>query len=71
MIKCPHCGESYFVVLYETTTLGYWTPIYRNGKLITVNNNNNVMSQCKCLACEKEFSIKGSILRGDDVEVQK
>lgn len=61
MIICPHCGKSYFTILYQTTTLPYMAPIYKDGHLITVANES-VVSQCKCLACEKEFSVKGSVL---------
>lgn len=68
MIKCPYCGKSYFTIIYETTTLGYWTPIYKDGHLIKPNNDT-VLSQCKCLNCEKEFTVKGSILKGDAVEI--
>ena len=29
--KCPHCGESYYSVLYSTSTCLHYTPVYKDG----------------------------------------
>lgn len=55
MIKCPHCGESYYAENYSTTTLLGWTPIYKNGQLIN-ENPNTTTTHCTCLVCHKEFT---------------
>ena len=57
IIRCPHCGESYYQKLYSSSTCLGWIPIYRNGELI--NKDPNVTSvHCHCLECDEDFSYK-------------
>lgn len=53
--KCPHCGESYYSVLYSTSTCLHYTPVYKDGVLIS-KNPNKTTNHCKCLNCSKKFS---------------
>lgn len=55
MIKCPHCGESYYQENYSTTTALYWAPIFKNGVLIN-ENPNTTTTHCTCCNCGKSFS---------------
>ena len=55
IIRCPHCGESYYQEMYRTTTCLYAPAIYKNGELISKNpNTTNVV--CRCLCCGKDFA---------------
>lgn len=55
MVKCPHCGASYYSVNYRITTCIGWTPVYKDG--VQVNKNPNKVSvNCTCYNCGKEFS---------------
>jgi len=54
--KCPHCGESYYTELYSDSTSVYYPPIYKNG--VNINpDRNQITTHCRCLNCDKEFSI--------------
>ena len=53
--KCPHCGESYYQVLYSTSTCLHWTPVYKDGVMIS-ENPNKTTNHCHCLGCDKDFS---------------
>lgn len=54
LIKCPYCGESYYLELYKTTTCLGWAPIYKNGVLQN-SNPNTTTTHCRCLNCNKDF----------------
>lgn len=54
-IKCPHCGESYYMEHYSTTTAVYYPPIWKNG--VNVNpDRNTTTTYCTCMNCHKDFS---------------
>lgn len=52
---CPHCGESYYMENYTTTTAMYFPPIYKNGVNINPDRNKSV-THCTCMNCGKDFS---------------
>lgn len=55
MVKCPHCGKSYYMIRYSTTTAMYYPPIYKDG--ININPNRNITTHtCECMECNKEFT---------------
>lgn len=55
-VKCPHCGESYYTVMYSNSTCVYYPPIYKDG--VNINPDRNTTTQhCQCLNCGKEFTI--------------
>lgn len=61
MIKCPYCGESYFMEKYSTSTAVYYPPIWKDG--VNVNpDRNSVTTYCQCMACGKEFETQESLL---------
>ena len=52
---CPHCGESYYMENYSTTTAVYYPPIYKNG--VNINpDRNTVTTHCTCMNCGKDFT---------------
>jgi hypothetical protein len=52
---CPHCGESYYMENYNTSTCVYYPPIYKDG--VNINpDRNTCTTHCTCLNCGKEFS---------------
>ena len=54
-IKCPKCGESYYMERYSTTTAMYYPPIYKNG--ININPDRNITTRvCQCMNCSNTFS---------------
>ena len=54
-IKCPHCGESYYMVKYSYKTAVYYPPIYKDG--VNINpDRNTCTTYCECMNCGKEFS---------------
>ena len=54
-IKCPHCGESYYMEHYSTTTAVYYPPIWKNG--VNINSDRNTtITYCTCMNCHKDFS---------------
>ena len=56
-IKCPKCGESYYMERYQVSTAMYYPPIYKNG--ININPDRNITTTvCQCLSCGKEFSFR-------------
>jgi DNA-directed RNA polymerase subunit RPC12/RpoP len=55
LIRCPHCGESYYAENYSVTTALAWTPVFKNGMLINENPNTTVPDRT-CGACGKPFS---------------
>lgn len=55
MIKCPFCKESYFQLLYQTSTCAYYPLIYKDGKW-SQNGKNQITNHCRCLMCGGEFS---------------
>lgn len=53
--RCPHCGESYYMENYSTTTAMYYPPIYKDG--VNINpDRNKTTTHCTCMNCGKEFS---------------
>ena len=55
MIKCPHCGESYYQENYSTTTAVYYPPIWKNG--VNINpDRNTTTTHCTCMNCGKDFT---------------
>lgn len=55
-VKCPHCGESYYTVLYSDSTCVYYPPIYKDG--VNINpDHNTTTTHCQCMNCGKEFKI--------------
>lgn len=61
MIKCPYCGESYFMEKYSTSTAVYYPPIWKDG--VNVNpDRNSVTTYCRCMACGKDFETQESLL---------
>lgn len=67
LIKCPHCGESYYSEHYSMTTALAWTPIYKDGKLISTNPNTTT-TFCTCMNCGKDFSYNSKELR-DELDI--
>ena len=55
VVRCQYCDESYYQVLYKTTTCVYSPIIYKNGELIS-KIPNTVRLVCNCLSCGKDFS---------------
>ena len=54
---CPHCGASYYMENYSTTTAMYYPPIYKDG--VNINpDRNKTTTHCTCMNCGKEFSFK-------------
>lgn len=54
-IKCPHCGESYYMETGSMSTAVYYPPIYKNG--VNINpDRNKTTTTCYCLNCKKNFS---------------
>ena len=54
-IKCPKCGQSYFMEKYSVETAVYYPPIYENG--VNVNpDRNTTTTVCACLNCNEIFS---------------
>ena len=55
MIKCPKCGESYYMERYSTVTTMYYPPIYKNG--VNINPDRNITTKvCLCMNCNNTFS---------------
>jgi hypothetical protein len=54
--KCPHCGESYYIELYNFSTAVYFPPTYKDGVNINPDMNKST-THCQCLSCNKEFDI--------------
>ena len=55
LIRCPHCGESYYAEDYSETTCMYYQPIYKDG--VNINpDRNTTTTHCTCMNCGKKFS---------------
>ena len=56
-IKCPHCGESYYMENGSMSTAMYFVPIYKDG--VNINpDRNKTTTYCTCMACGKDFTYK-------------
>lgn len=56
IIKCPHCGKSHYSMgAMKSTCIGY-TPVYKDGKLVSQDPNYYTVC-CHCLACDNNFFI--------------
>lgn len=56
-IKCPNCGESYYMENGSRCTLMYFPPIYKDG--VNINPDRNITTtHCTCMACGKDFTYK-------------
>lgn len=55
LIKCPYCGESYYMERYSTTTAMYYPPIWKNGVNINPDRNTST-TYCTCMNCKKDFT---------------
>ena len=56
-IKCPKCGESYYMEKYTISTAMYCPPVYKNG--VNINPDRNISTiVCQCVNCGKEFSFR-------------
>lgn len=52
---CPHCGESYYIENYNTSTCVYYPPVYKDG--VNINpDRNTTTAHCTCMNCGKDFS---------------
>lgn len=57
LVRCPHCGESYYMENYSDCTAVYYPPIYKDG--VNINpDRNTITTHCTCMNCGKEFSYK-------------
>ena len=67
-VRCPKCGESYYMVNYSTRTAAYYPPIFKDG--VNVNPDGNIETTvCYCLNCHHEFTYQtryGRIWNGYD-----
>lgn len=64
MIKCPYCGESYYMENYSTTTAMYYPPIWKNG--VNVNPDRNATTTyCTCMNCGNNFSYNNKELEDE------
>lgn len=55
IIRCPECGESYYMEDYSTTTALYCPDVYKDGKLVSQDQNKST-THCTCLHCGNRFS---------------
>lgn len=55
LVRCTHCGESYYSHKYSTSTCMHWEPVFKDGVLIN-KNPNKTTNHCHCLNCGKDFS---------------
>ena len=55
LVYCPHCGESYYRVDYQTSTCLYCPPVFLNGQLINTDMNK-LINNCTCLNCGVTFT---------------
>ena len=56
IIKCPHCGKSYYSMGYMSSTCIGYNRIFKDGVEITKDPNYHT-TQCHCLECNKDFCI--------------
>ena len=53
-IRCPRCGESYYMERYTTNTAVYYPPVYKEG--LNINPDQNLSTTtCTCLNCGHDF----------------
>lgn len=68
MIKCPYCGESYYIERHSTITAMYYPPIWKNG--VNINPDGNISThECTCLNCNHDFNYQtryGDVWNGDN-----
>ena len=57
IVRCPHCGERYYMENYSTSTCVYYPPIYKDGVNINPDRNTST-THCTCMNCGKEFGFK-------------
>lgn len=57
MIICPKCGKSHYSVMYSTTTLKGWCPVFKDGELVNRNPNITTTYVC-CMECGESFAVK-------------
>ena len=56
LLTCPHCGESYYMKLYNTCTAVNYPEIYKDG--VNINpDRNTTTTHYLCMNCNKEFTI--------------
>lgn len=53
--KCPHCGESDYIVMYSTSTAVYYPTHIVNG-IVVETGQNKITYECRCMRCGKMFS---------------
>ena len=53
---CPHCGESYYMEKFSTSTCVYYPPVYKDGVNINPDRNTTTV-HCTCMACGKDFCV--------------
>ena len=70
LIRCPHCGQAYFTVMYSICTAIAWQPIYKNGRLMN-KNPNYITDFCYCLNCKQEFSVRIGGNENEEIDVEK
>lgn len=58
LIRCPHCGESYYMYLYSDTTAVYYPTIYKDGVPIHNENRNKSTHYYECMNCFNGFTSK-------------
>lgn len=67
LVKCPKCGESYYMKRYSVCTAVYYPPIYKNG--VNINPDGNISTTvCQCMNCNATFSYReqyGEILKDE------
>ena len=56
---CPNCKKSYYRVDGSDVTAMYYTPVYKDGVLIS-RDPNIITNHCTCLACGTKFSFTKS-----------
>ena len=57
LVRCPHCGESYYMEKHSERTAVYYPPIYKDG--VNINpDRNTTTTHCTCMNCGRNFSYK-------------
>lgn len=57
LIRCSHCGDSYYMENHSISTAMYCPPIYKDG--VNINPDRNITTTyCTCMNCGKNFSYK-------------
>lgn len=54
-IRCPYCGESYYMENYTASTAMYAPMVWKDGELISTDPNYHT-TYCTCLNCQNNFS---------------